>query len=92
MSYIKAMDVLPKELVNQLQKYIDGECIYIPRKEGHKKAWGEKTDTRRMISLRNREIYRRFQGGECVSLLAESYYLSPKSIQRILADARDEIE
>ncbi len=92
MSYIKAMDVLPKELVDQLQNYIDGECIYIPRKEGNKKAWGEKTDTRKVISLRNREICRRFQRGECVRLLAESYYLAPKSIQRILANAKKEIE
>ena len=32
MSYIKAGDVLPKELVDKIQDYIDGEYIYVPRK------------------------------------------------------------
>lgn len=33
MSDIKAEKLLPKELVEQIQKYADGVCIHIPRKE-----------------------------------------------------------
>ena len=33
MSYIKEIDVLPEELLELIQNYIDGEYIYIPRKE-----------------------------------------------------------
>ena len=40
MSYIKAGDVLPKELVDKIQDYIDGEYIYVPRKETNRKGWG----------------------------------------------------
>jgi Mor family transcriptional regulator len=92
MSYIKAMDVLPKDLICRLQDYVDGTYIYIPRKEGNKKAWGEKTDTKKEIALRNREIYRRFKTGDSVRLLSVKYYLSLKSIQKILAKARMEEE
>ncbi len=32
MKYIKATDVLPVEILEIIQEYIDGEYIYIPRK------------------------------------------------------------
>lgn len=40
MGYVKAMDVLPREIVEQIQKYVSGEVIYIPKKAG-KKPYGE---------------------------------------------------
>ena len=43
MNYKKAEDVLPKEILSLIQDYIDGECIYIPRKKENRKSWGEKT-------------------------------------------------
>ena len=88
MSYIKAMDVLPKDLMDKIQHYIDGQCIYIPRKEGNKKAWGETTNTKKEIALRNREICARYKAGSGILSLSKTYYLSPKSIQRIIAQAK----
>ena len=35
MSYKKAADVLPEELIDLIQNYVDGEYLYIPRKEGN---------------------------------------------------------
>lgn len=32
MGYIKAKDVLPLEVIEQVQQYISGEVLYIPRK------------------------------------------------------------
>lgn len=46
MSYIKAEDILPPELLREVQRYVDGEFIYIPRVSGHKKDWGADTTTR----------------------------------------------
>ena len=40
MSYIKAEEILPEELIRQIQKYVDGVYIYIPRKPGTRHAWG----------------------------------------------------
>lgn len=85
MSYIKAGDVLPKELVDKIQNYIDGEYIYVPRKEANRKGWGQNTNRKQETLLRNQEIYRQHTEGMSVASLSEIYFLSPKSIQKIIA-------
>ena len=47
MSYIKADEVLPQNIIKIIQQYIDGENIYIPKKDGSRVSWGEKTGTKR---------------------------------------------
>ena len=41
MGYINGNKILPEELINRIQDYIEGECIYIPKSKKHCKAWGE---------------------------------------------------
>ena len=89
MSYIKAADVLPEKLINIVQNYIDGEYIYIPRKENARKAWGEKTKSRQIVSARNLEIAEKYSQGISVASLSKAYYLSPKSLQRIISKNKD---
>lgn len=84
MSYQRAENILPLELVELIQKYIDGEYIYIPRKKENKKRWGESTSIRSELKLRNSSIYNDYSLGMNVSSLAEKYYLSLKSVQRIV--------
>lgn len=88
MSYKKAEQVLPDELIALIQTYIDGECIYIPRKENHRKSWGESTCIRFELEERNAKIYKDWCVGMKTSQLAEKYCLSDKSIQRILRNAK----
>lgn len=38
MSYVKAEEILPRELLEAIQQYVNGQVIYIPCKE--KKDWG----------------------------------------------------
>ena len=40
MSYKKADELLPAELVRQIQQYVDGTSIYIPRREENRQHWG----------------------------------------------------
>ena len=40
MSYINIYDVLPKEIVEQIQEYVDGVKVYIPKKADSRKSWG----------------------------------------------------
>lgn len=82
MSYINAEEVLPKELIDMIQEYVDGQGIYIPAKE--KKEWGSQTETKKYYKTRNDEICEKYKNGIPVSMLATSYALSEKSIQRIL--------
>lgn len=86
MGYIRAEDVLPKEIVELIQGYVDGECIYIPRSEGMRKEWGSKTDARSTLADRNERIYSDYVAGNTVAWLSEKYFLSVKSIQRIIRE------
>lgn len=88
MSYIKATNILPQELLEVIQDYVDGEYIYIPRKECNKKNWGENTKTKREITIRNVNIYEEYKYGIPVRILAKKYYLSEKSTQRIILEMK----
>ncbi len=82
MSYIKAEDVLPKELVETIQQYVNGKSIYIPCKE--KDTWGSQTNIRQYYAIRNNEISEKYKKGVSVKALAAEYSLAEKSIQRII--------
>ena len=84
MSYKKAEDFLPIEVIKLIQNYVDGESIYIPRKAERKKCWGTRTTTKQDLKLRDANIYLDFISGVDVHALSRSYYLSLKSIQRII--------
>lgn len=84
MGYIKAEEILPIEIIELIQKYVDGRNIYIPRKQDNRQEWGTKTSYRCELQNRNQLIYRDYLSGMTVYELAESYYLSEKSIQRII--------
>lgn len=42
--------------IEDLQKYIEGGYLYIPKKEENKKSWGENTSTKDELNKRNKEI------------------------------------
>ena len=88
MRYKNATQHLPKELLEQVQQYADGEFLYIPRIKGAKKEWGAKTATRQELTARNQRIYRDYLAGERADTLSRRYFLSVKSIQRIIASQR----
>ena len=82
MSYISAEDVLPKEVIEIIQQYVSGKSIYIPCKE--KKDWGSEKKTKQYYLTRNQEICIKHRNGFGVKVLAKEYFLSIKSIQRII--------
>lgn len=84
MSYKKAEQILPAGLLKEVQKYAEGEYIYIPKNPGSKSAWGAASGTRQYLERRNREIYREYLAGQRPDALSEKYFLSLKSIQRII--------
>lgn len=84
MGYIKAVEALPEELVSEIQKYVDGEMLYIPRKCEEHLNWGEKSGIREKLEKRDRKIFDDHASGKTMRDLAKEYYLSEKSIQRII--------
>ena len=84
MSYIKAEEILPEELIRQIQEYADGVYIYIPRKPGTRHTWGQETDYKAELKIRNDRIRSDYAVGTSVVTLSCKYHLSEKSIRRIL--------
>lgn|SRR5450756_1122281 len=84
LKYINAKEVLPEQLLTQLQEYVQGTMIYIPGRDAERAAWGESNGTRAQYLLRNREIIQLYRKGSRVDDLADRYHLSPCSIRKIV--------
>jgi Mor family transcriptional regulator len=86
MSYKKADNILPAELLSSIQEYVDGVYIYIPRKENNKKSWGERTGSKEITFQRNLEICQKYKSGISIKQLSQEFFLSPKWIYKIIAN------
>lgn len=84
MTYIKATSVLPEELVKEIQKYIQGETIYIPKRGKSYKQWGTLSGERKRIDERNNSLKDAFKSGVSKEQLAKEYYLSIETIKKIV--------
>jgi len=88
--YKNGKDVLPAALLKELQKYIQGEIIYIPKEDNVRKAWGERNGTRNLLRQRNLEIYKNYKTGATIIELTRSYNLSEDSIRKIIFNMNNE--
>ncbi|MFC4103985.1 CD3324 family protein [Paenibacillus xanthanilyticus] len=88
MNYKNGKDVLPPSLLKELQHYIQGELVYIPKQTEQRAAWGEKSGSRQQLTLRNQEIYSCFIGGTTMTELERKFHLSGESIRKIIVKMR----
>lgn len=84
MRYARAQEILPEKLLKELQQYADGVYLYVPRKQENRLAWGERTHSKQETSRRNAAIFADAALGISPEALAERYFLSEKTIRRIL--------
>jgi Mor family transcriptional regulator len=84
MTYIKATAILPEKLISEIQKYVQGETIYIPKPETSHKKWGSRSGTRKFIDERNIKIKKAYQAGISIDQLADEYFLSIETIKKII--------
>lgn len=84
MGYKQANKIFPANLLNEIQNYVDGQYVYIPRRDGNQKMWGEVNKSKEVISERNIEIFEKYNNGISVKELALMYYLSTKTIYKII--------
>jgi Mor family transcriptional regulator len=80
--YINARDILPDELIKEIQKHVKGKHIYIPQTD--RKDWGTSTGIREELNERNEEIVLKYKSGLSVSQLVDIYNLSEDRIRRII--------
>ena len=88
MNYENAKDVLPEELLRELQKYAAGKLIYVPR-DDVRRRWGEASGYRKTLRERNRNIIKEFADGADADSLADMYYLTPETIRKIVYSKKE---
>lgn len=83
MKYENAKELLPEDLLKEVQKYAGGKLLYIPV-ENEIRSWGEASGYRQKLLKRNVMISNRYKSGATLSELAEEYFLSLDSIKKIV--------
>ncbi len=83
MSYKNAAEILPSHLLQEVQKYIEGGLIYIP-KNGKKTAWGCLSGARTVIDNRNRKIISLYENNVTIEELSKKFFLSEETIKKIV--------
>ncbi|NMB96847.1 MAG: hypothetical protein GYA02_09595 [Clostridiaceae bacterium] len=89
MKYKNAKTVLPERLVKELQKYVQGQIIYVPGDESTRARWGETNGTRKKYDSRNSEIIKLYKKGLSKEAIAQKYHLSVYSIKKIIYNSKD---
>jgi Mor family transcriptional regulator len=83
MKYKNASDILPDELLKEIQKYVSGEALYIPSGNERQK-WGSGSGSRQFYIQRNDEIRYKFFHKESIDKLSYEYNLSTETIRKIV--------
>ena len=89
-SYMKAEQTLPPELLIEIQKYVQGTLIYIPRLPEKKLGWGHKNGARQFLDERDQAIRTAKATGRTIDQLADEYALSADAIRKILYRRKSE--
>lgn len=89
MKYENAQNILPNDILHQLQQYVDGIYLYIPKKDNNKKSWGQDSGVKLELAKRNNDIFHKFLAGTSVKELASNYYLTENSIRRIIRECKE---
>lgn len=84
MKYVKASHVLPQNLICEIQKYIQGATIYIPKQPDSYQKWGDRSGARKLLDKRNISIKEKYQNGATIEQLADEYYLAIETIKKIV--------
>ena len=90
MQYKNASTVLPQELIEVIQEYVQGEYLYIPIKNRLQVA--EPTEYVVELQKRDAHIYNQYLEGVTNKKLASMYHLSESSIRRIIINQRKRYE
>lgn len=83
MNYKKGSDVLPARLLKEIQEYVEGTLVYIPKKTS-RAGWGSISGARQLIDRRNSTINTLFERGVSIADLAEQYHLSEDTVRKII--------
>lgn len=84
MKYVNAQQILPEKLLQEVQRYVQGETLYVPRTGQDKKRWGTVSGGKQLLKKRNEAIRTSFEKGTRVEQLAADYHLAVTTIRKIV--------
>ncbi|KAB3527430.1 CD3324 family protein [Alkaliphilus serpentinus] len=83
MKYLNAAEVLPNNLLVEVQKHISGKILYIPS-ENKKTPWGEKSGSKQYYAIRNKQIRHKYQKGFSIHEISQEYGLAYETVRKII--------
>ena len=83
MNYRKGSEVFPARLLKEIQEYVEGTMVYIPKKT-RKAGWGSISGARQLIDRRNSKMINLFERGVSIADLAEQYHLGEDTVRKIV--------
>lgn len=90
MKYKNAREILPTELIEEIQRYVQGEFLYIPKED--KQTCRAVTEYKIELEKRNLRIYKMHLEGIRNWQLAQNFSLAESSIRRIIIAERKRFE
>ncbi|MDR1703322.1 MAG: hypothetical protein LBS19_01375 [Clostridiales bacterium] len=92
MNYKNGKDVLPPELLTEVQKHLCGEMLYIPKRDEMRASWGQLSGLREQVYTRNVQIVNLYDNGATVTELIRDFCLSEASIRKIIYNHRSKLK
>lgn len=87
-NYVNAEQVLPPQLLEQVQRYAAGKLLYVPQTREAARPQGERTGQRSYYRKRNQMIRNKYAYGTGIPQLAREYYLSQETVKKIVYNRR----
>ena len=87
MKYKNAAEILPPGLLREVQCYIEGEILYIP-KSNSKQEWGAVSGSKNFYIERNDQIRESFHNGKSIEELAGKFGVSNSTIKKVVYQKR----
>ena len=84
MKYVNAAEVLPQTLIIEIQRYINGELLYVPIGGDSHKVWGEKSGSKNYYDTRNRKMKDMYQNGESIEKISQKFGLAYETVRKII--------
>ena len=73
---------MPPQLLQELQKHVQGETIYIPKT--NRTSWGAGTGAKTFFTQRNADIRNKFSSGMNLETLSEEHSISEDAVKKII--------
>ncbi|MCL2388682.1 MAG: GNAT family N-acetyltransferase [Defluviitaleaceae bacterium] len=82
MKYCNATELLPPQLLQELQQYAQGETLYVPKVK--RESWGKGTGAKAFFSRRDAAIRSQYSSGVALGQLSGEYFISEDAVKKIV--------